>query len=127
MSIALVIEDSLTERQAIADYLNRNGLVVSIATSGEEAIEKVDSCKPDIVVLDIILPGCSGFELCRHFKANPQTQKLPIVLCSTKITDLDRFWGLKQGADAYLPKPIVEEVLVRTVKQLLRTGVREVN
>ncbi len=127
MNMALVVEDSLTERQAIADYLTRNGLVVSIATSGEEALEKINLCQPDIVILDIILPGRSGFELCRHFKTNPQTHKLPIVLCSTKISDLDRFWGLKQGADAYLPKPIVEEVLVRTVKQLLRTHVREVN
>jgi two-component system, chemotaxis family, response regulator PixH len=126
MNTALIVEDSLTERQAIADYLTRSGLVVSFATSGEEALEKVNLCPPDIVILDIILPGRSGFELCRHFKTNPQTHKLPIVLCSTKITELDRFWGLKQGADAYLPKPIAEEVLIRTVKQLLKTCLKEV-
>ena len=126
MNTALVIEDCLTEQQAIANYLTRTGFKVLIAGSGEEAIEKINSCKPDIVILDIILPGRSGFELCRQFKTNSQTNKIPVVLCSTKITDLDRFWGLKQGADAYLPKPIAEEILIRTVKQLLKTCLKEV-
>lgn len=126
MNTALVIEDCLTERQAIANYLTKTGFKVLIAGSGEEAIEKISNCKPDIVILDIILPGRSGFELCRQFKTNSQTNKIPVVLCSTKITDLDRFWGLKQGADAYLPKPIVEEILILTVKQLLDNCLEEV-
>lgn len=126
MNTALVIEDCLTEQQAIANYLTRNGFKVLIAGSGEEAFEKISNCKPDIVILDIILPGRSGFELCRQFKTNSKTNKIPVVLCSTKITELDRFWGLKQGADAYLPKPIAEETLIRTVKQLFETCLKEV-
>ncbi len=126
MNTALVIEDCLTEQQAIAGYLTRSGFVVSIAGSGEEALEQISICKPDIVILDIVLPGLSGFELCRQFKTNSQTNKIPIVLCSTKTTDLDRFWGLKQGADAYLPKPIAEDLLIVTVRQLLKSCLKEV-
>jgi chemotaxis family two-component system response regulator PixH len=120
MRTALIVEDCLTEQQAIADCLYQNGFDVLIANSSEEALEKINTRQPDAIVLDVILPGRSGFELCRELKSNPRTAQIPVILCSTKITELDRFWGLKQGADAYLAKPVVGEELVQTVKQLLR-------
>ncbi len=120
MNTALVVEDSLVERKAIAISLRQGGFNVLTAQSGEEAKEKISSCQPDVIILDVILPGCSGFEICREFKADPEINKIPIVFCSSKVTKLDKFWGLKQGAEAYLTKPLVVEELLSTINQLIK-------
>ena len=119
MNTALVVEDSLVERTAIALILNRVGFKVLTVNSGEEAQEKINNCQPDIIILDVILPGRSGFEICRQLKANPKMSQIPIVFCSSKGTELDRFRGLKQGAAAYLTKPLVSDELLQTIKQLV--------
>lgn len=121
MGTVLVVEDSLTDMQILIGCLQQSGMNVVIAQSGEEAIDAVTRQKPDAVLLDVVLPGCSGFEVCRHLKAEAATSQIPVVLCSTKDTDIDRFWGMKQGADAYLAKPIDQEELVRTIKGLIRS------
>ncbi|MEW5857485.1 MAG: response regulator [Cyanobacteriota bacterium] len=120
MHTALIVEDTLTERETFASCLRRGGLNVLTANTGEEALEKISSHKPDVIVLDVVLPGRSGFELCRELKADAETSKIPIVMCSTKSTDMDKFWGMKQGADAYIPKPVDQEELLRTVNQLIK-------
>ncbi len=119
MSIALVVEDSLTDMVVFTSCLQQGGLNVLTAKSGEEALAKISSLKPDVIILDVVLPGRSGFELCRDLKAEAGTSKIPVVLCSTKGSEMDKFWGLKQGADAYLAKPVDQEQLLRTVKQLI--------
>jgi len=120
MSTALVVDDSLTEMEVISSCLRRGGLNVETASNGEEALAKISSQKPDVIVLDVVLPGRSGFELCRELKAEAKTSTIPVVICSTKGSEMDKFWGMKQGADAYLAKPIDQEELVRTVKQLIK-------
>lgn len=120
MKKALVVEDSLVERTAIALILNRIGFEVVTVNSGEEAQEKISSCQPDIIILDVILPGRSGFEICRSLKANPDMSQIPIIFCSSKATELDKFWGLKQGASAYLTKPLASHELLQTIKQLAK-------
>lgn len=120
MDTALVVEDSLTDREVISSCLLEGGFNVLTAKSGEEALEKISSHKPDVIILDVVLPGCSGFELCRELKSEARTSKIPVVLCSTKGSEMDKFWGLKQGADAYLAKPVNPEQLLRTVKQLIQ-------
>ncbi|NEP08799.1 MAG: response regulator [Symploca sp. SIO2C1] len=120
MGTALVVEDSLTDIQVFSSCLRQGGIDVLIAQTGEEALAKITTHQPDIIVLDVILPGCSGFEVCRELKAQTETRDIPIVICSTKGGDMDKFWGMKQGADAYLAKPIDQEELVRTVKQLIK-------
>jgi CheY-like chemotaxis protein len=120
MVTALVVEDSMTDMQVIISCLQQGGLNVLTADSGEEAITKISSHKPDVIVLDVVLPGRSGFELCRDLKAEANTRKIPVIICSTKAGEMDKFWGMKQGADAYLAKPIDQEELVRTVKQLVK-------
>ena len=120
MKTALVVEDSLVERRAIASLLTRIGFEVVTVVSGEEAGERIDnSFQPDIIILDVILPGRSGFEVCRYLKTIPQISQVPIVFCSSKATELDKFWGLRQGAAAYLTKPLAFEELLQTVKQLI--------
>lgn len=120
MRTALIVEDSLTEMQVLARCLQLGGINVVVAHTGEEALATVSRQKPDVIVLDVVLPGCSGFEVCRELKANAETNRIPIVICSTKGGEMDRFWGMKQGADAYITKPIDQEEFVQTVKQLIK-------
>jgi len=120
MSTALVVEDSLTDTTIFASCLQQGGLNVLTATSAEEALVKISIHKPDVIILDIVLPDRSGYEICRDLKAEAQTKNIPVVICSTKGGEMDKFWGMKQGADAYLVKPIDQEEFMRTVKQLLK-------
>lgn len=119
MGNALVVDDSLTEREILVGHLQQAGITVSTANSGEEALEKIKSHAPDLIVLDVVLPGRSGFEICREIKSSSDTSKIPIIMCSTKGSEMDKFWGMKQGADAYLPKPVNKEELIATVKKLI--------
>jgi len=120
MSTVLVVEDSPTQREMITDLLKGSGLVVKIATDGMEALEQVQTFRPDIVVLDIVMPRMNGYEVCRRLKTHPNLQGVPVVMCSSKGEEFDRYWGMKQGADAYIVKPFQPKELVGTVKQLLR-------
>ena len=119
MGTALIVEDSQTELKIISTCLEQIGLDIYTAKSGEEALEKITDRRPDLIVLDVVLPGRSGYEICRNLKNETETSKIPIILYSTKKTEMDKFWGMKQGADAYLAKPVDREELIRTVKQLI--------
>lgn len=119
MGQALIVDDSSTERQIITGYLQELGITVNTAESGEEALEKLSNSNPDLIVLDVVLPGKSGFEICREIKAEAVTSKIPIIICSTKGSEMDKFWGMKQGADAYIPKPIDKDEFFSTVKKLI--------
>jgi DNA-binding response OmpR family regulator len=120
VSTALVVDDSMTDMQILSRCLQQGGLNVLTANSGEEALTKINTQKPDIIILDVVLPGCSGFEVCREIKDAAATSKIPVVICSTKGGEMDKFWGMKQGADAYLAKPIDQDEFVRTVKGLIK-------
>lgn len=115
----LVIDDSQAQTQKITNCLRQQGYFVSGAGSCEEAQLKLLQQKPDLIVLDAILPGQSGFEFCRKLKGDSATQRIPIVMCSTKNTAVDKEWGTMSGADAYVTKPIDESVLIQTVKKLI--------
>jgi len=120
MSKILVVEDSLTQREIIIDLLKGSGLTVTVANNGVEAMEQIQLSCPDIVVLDVVMPKMNGYELCRWLKTDPKTQKIRVVMCSTKGEEFDRYWGIKQGADAYIVKPFQAKEFLVTVKQLLR-------
>lgn len=120
MSTILLVEDSLTESQRLTQYLQQSGLTVVSVGSVEEAQEKLHHQTPDLIVLDVILPGQSGFELCHELKTNPGTISIPVVICSSKGTKADQLWGNLLGADAYLPKPIDQLKFVQTIQQLIR-------
>lgn len=120
MSKVLVVEDSVTQREMITDLLKGSGLDVTVASDGVEALEQIEDLRPDLVVLDIVMPRMNGYEVCRQIKSNPSTQNIPVVMCSSKGEEFDRYWGMKQGADAYIAKPFQPTELVGTVKQLLR-------
>lgn len=120
MSKVLVVDDSPTQREIISNLLEKCGLTVSFATDGVDALEKVQVIQPDLVVLDIVMPRMNGYEVCRYLKSNPKTQNTPVIMCSSKGEDFDHYWGMKQGADAYITKPFQAKELLGTVKQLLR-------
>jgi twitching motility two-component system response regulator PilH len=122
MSKVLVVEDSPPQREMISALLTGIGLAVTSAGDGVEALEQMKTSRPDIVVLDIVMPRMNGYELCRRIKTDPKTQEVPVVMCSTKGEEFDRYWGMRQGADAYIAKPFQPQELVGTVKQLLRKG-----
>lgn len=116
-----MVEDSVPQQEMIADLLRGSGLDVTSANDGLEALEQIQAGElPDLVVLDIVMPRMNGYELCRRLKADPSTQDVPVVMCSSKGEEFDRYWGMKQGADAYIAKPFQPTELVGTVKQLLR-------
>lgn len=121
MSTVLIVDDSHTLRQMISEILQSNGLVIIEATNGVEAKGKIQTEVPDLVITDLIMPLMNGYELCRWIKADPTTQGIPVLMCSSKSEEFDRYWGMKQGADAYMTKPFHPQDLVRAVKQLLKT------
>ncbi len=122
MSTVLLVDDSLPTREMISELLKKEGFKVYLASDGEEALEILGKKKFSIVVLDIVMPKMNGYELCRHVKSNPKTKQVPVVICSSKGEDFDRYWGIKQGADAYIVKPFQPTELIATIKQLLRSS-----
>ena len=116
----LVVEDSPTYLRQTTQLLQNNGYATISAMDGEEALEKAIQEHPDLIVLDIILPKKNGFQVCRQLKTSPDTQDIKIIMLTSKSQDSDRFWGLKQGADEYLTKPLDDDQLITNVAELLR-------
>ena len=120
MSTVLVVDDSSTLREMIAALLLKAGLTVLEAKDGVEAQALIQASPPDLVVLDIVMPNMNGYELSRWIKNNATTQSIPVIICSSKGEEFDRYWGMKQGADAYITKPFRPDDMISTVRQLLR-------
>ena len=115
----LIVEDVPSEVALMSLYLKSAGYRVMSALSGQEGLDKAISQKPDVIVTDVVMPGISGFELCRQLKRTPETQTVPIVICSSKGQDIDRLWGMRQGAESYLTKPYTQDQLIQAVKAAL--------
>jgi twitching motility two-component system response regulator PilH len=120
MSTVLVVDDSQAVRQLLSELLQKAGLTVVEAINGIEAKAKIEAQTPDLVITDLIMPEMNGYELCRWIKNDPAAQTVPVLICSTKDQEFDRYWGMKQGADAYITKPFQAGEMLKTVKQLLR-------
>jgi len=119
MGMVLVVDDSALAREMLVTELRRSGFTVDTAIDGAEAKVKIEARLPVLVVTDLIMPNVNGYELCRWIKTNAKTQKLPVIMCSTKSEDFDRYWGMKQGADAYITKPYQPKDMINAVKYLL--------
>ncbi|MBD2022065.1 response regulator [Leptolyngbya sp. FACHB-36] len=118
MATILIVEDTLSEMELINHYLRESGYIVLNAVTAKEALNKAVELKPDIIITDVVMPGMSGFELCRSLKRHPATTKVPIIVCTSKNQEIDRLWAMKQGADAYLTKPFTREQLLRAVRSV---------
>ena len=115
----LVVEDSPTDMRLMTAPLREKGYRLITAVDGEEALEKAARERPELIVLDVILPKKNGFQVCRQLKTTPDTKNIKIIMLTSKSQDSDRFWGLKQGADEYMTKPFEDEELLGTVAKLL--------
>lgn len=114
----LVVDDSATDTHLLGEMLKKNGYSVITATSGEEGIAKAKKEKPDLILMDIVMPGMSGFEATRMISKDSETASIPVFVCSSKGQETDKAWGLRQGAKDYIVKPIVENVLIGKIRSL---------
>lgn len=114
----LLVEDSPSELELMSYYLTDSGYEVVTAGDAQTALEIALSKKPKIIVTDVVMPGLSGFELCRLLRRNPNTQNLAIVICTSKNLEIDKIWGMRQGANAYITKPYTREQLLQVIQSL---------
>ena len=114
----LVVDDSPTDVHVLSVMLKKNGYAVSAANSAEEGISKARSDRPDLILMDIVMPGMSGFEATRAITKDPETSTIPVIVVSSKGQETDKAWGLRQGAKDYLVKPIAEEELLAKIGAL---------
>ena len=115
----LVVDDSPTDRQFLSDLLAKNGFSVSTADSAEDAFNKVKQALPDLVLMDVVLPGQNGFQATRTLSRDEATKNIPIILCTSKGQETDKVWGMRQGAKAYVTKPVNEAQLITTIKEII--------
>ena len=111
----LVVDDSPTERYFLSDILIKNGFSVSTAENGEEALLKVKADRPQLILMDVVMPGQNGFQVTRAISRNPETQDVPIIICTSKGQETDRIWGLRQGARDYIVKPVNRDELLAKI------------
>jgi twitching motility two-component system response regulator PilH len=116
----LVVDDSPSQREMIATLLKTSGMQVTVASNGEEGLQSLDSSLPDLVITDVVMPKMNGYEFCRKIKSNPATEHIPVLMCTSKGEEFDRYWGMKQGADAYIAKPFKPDDLNEAVQKLLQ-------
>jgi twitching motility two-component system response regulator PilH len=115
----LVVDDSPTDRTLISAPLLAGGFEVITAQDGEEALSKATSERPDLILLDVVLPRQNGYQVCRSLKRNPASSHIPVILLTGKNQPSDRFWGLKQGADEYVTKPFEADALLRSIRRFV--------
>jgi len=114
----LVIDDSPTERHVLVDLLTRNGYQVITAENGEDGIEKAKSELPDLILMDVVMPGLNGYQATRTLTRDEKTKHIPVIVCTSKNQETDKIWGLRQGAQDYMTKPINSEELLAKIAAL---------
>ena len=114
----LVVDDSPTERHVLVDLLTKNGYQVITAESGEEGVEKAKKELPDLVLMDVVMPGLNGYQATRTLTREESTKNIPIIVCTSKGQETDKIWGLRQGAQDYLVKPINGDELLAKIAAL---------
>lgn len=115
----LIIDDSPTEVYKLTTILEKNGYSVDVAETGEEGLKMAKMDPPDLILMDVVMPGLNGFQATRQLGRAKETADVPVVIVSTKDQATDKVWGMRQGARAYLVKPIVEAELMQAVKEAL--------
>jgi twitching motility two-component system response regulator PilH len=119
MALVLIVDDSPTEVHVLRQFLENAGFETDSANDGSEGIAKARERRPDVVLMDIVMPGMNGFQATRELSKDPDTAAIPVLMVTTKSDETDRVWGLRQGATDYIVKPVTEEQLVTKVKAVL--------
>lgn len=114
----LVVDDSPTDRQYMLETLARKGYQVVTAENGEDAIVKAKAELPDLILMDVVMPGLNGYQATRQITRDDATKHIPVIMCTSKGADTDKIWGLRQGANDYLVKPVDAAQLLAKIAQL---------
>lgn len=122
MARILVVDDSPTEMFRFKEILSKNGYEVLEAFNGADGVTLAQAELPDLVLMDVVMPGVNGFQATRQIARGEKTKHIPVVIVSTKDQDTDRVWGKRQGAIDYLTKPIDEKKLITVIEQYLKIG-----
>ncbi len=114
----LIVDDSKTELYVLSDILGKRGYRVRTAENGEEALRRLEELKPDLILMDVVMPGSNGFQLTRTITRDPRFADVPVILCTSKSQETDRVWGLRQGARDYIVKPVKGDELLAKISAL---------
>jgi twitching motility two-component system response regulator PilH len=112
----LVVDDSKTELHHLTDLLTRRGFSVRTAENGEEAMRRLADDKPDLILMDVVMPGQNGFQLTRSITRDPRFAEVPVIMCTSKGQETDKVWGMRQGARDYVVKPVDAEELITKIR-----------
>ena len=127
MAKILVVDDSVTVAKFVEMVLTAEGHSMAFALDGDEAIARIENEKYDLLILDVVMPRKNGFQLCREIKNNEQYKSIPVIMLTTKGTESDKFWGMRQGANEYLTKPCNPEALVGAVNKYVHNTILSEN
>jgi twitching motility two-component system response regulator PilH len=114
----LIVDDSKTETMFLTDILQRNGFAVRSAENADEALKRLKEDAPDLILMDVVMPGQNGFQLTRSINRTPEYTTIPIIMCTSKNLETDRVWGMRQGARDYITKPVDAADLLAKIKAL---------
>ena len=114
----LVVDDSKTELLFLSDLLKKSGFSVATAENAEEALSSLEQSKPDLILMDVVMPGTNGFQLTRKITRDPRFSDVPVIMCTSKNAETDRVWGMRQGARDYITKPVHRTELLDKIKAL---------
>ena len=114
----LIVDDSPTERYYLTDILVKNGFAVSTAENGEDALLKMRADRPELILMDVVMPGANGFQVTRSIARDPELAAVPVIICSSKNQETDRIWGMRQGAKDYFVKPVDATQLLARIAAL---------
>ena len=119
MALVLIVDDSPTDVHVMQMALEKSGFHTASAADGGEGIRKARELHPDLILMDVVMPGVNGFQATRELANDPQTRAIPVIMVTSKSQESDRVWGLRQGAVDYLVKPVASEQLVRKAQAAL--------
>ena len=112
----LVVDDSKTELHFLSDLLGKHGYTVRTAENGEEAMRRMNEETPDMILMDVVMPGQNGFQLTRSITRDPRWTAVPVIMCTSKNQETDKVWGMRQGARDYIVKPVNGEELLAKIR-----------
>jgi twitching motility two-component system response regulator PilH len=112
----LLVDDSKTELHHLTDLLSKQGYSVRTAENGDEAMRRLSEDKPDLILMDVVMPGQNGFQLTRSITRDPRFADVPVIMCTSKGLETDKVWGMRQGARDYVVKPVDGEELVAKIR-----------
>ena len=114
----LVVDDSKTELMYLSEMLKKAGYAVSTAENAEDAQRRLEQAKPDLILMDVVMPGQNGFQLTRSITRDPRWADVPVIMCTSKNQETDKVWGMRQGARDYIVKPVNGDELIAKIKAL---------